>query len=253
MSNKKDGFIVRSRAFSDDLRRAAISVEDAAWGDVGYLNYTKAHREHYDFILDEFADLQLCLVDMESELPVALANCVPVPCHEDFDTLPEEGWDWLVEMGATHMGERPNMLGALAVTVPVEQRGKGYAIRMIRAVHEQCDRLGLDAVIVPVRPTVKCDYPFVVMDDYIGWKDDEGRVFDPWLRSHLSQGARVVKACGRSMVVEEHISFWETWAGRRFETSGQYLVEGALAPVVIDAVRQIGRYEEPNVWVAYAS
>ena len=55
------------------------------------------------------------------------------------------------------------------------------------------------------------------------------------------------------MVVEEHIAFWETWAGRSFETSGRYLVEGALVPISIDLDRQIGRYEEPNVWVAYAS
>jgi hypothetical protein len=247
-----DGLVVRSRAFSDDLKAAAIDIEDATWSKLGYLNYTQAHRKYYDAILDEFADLQLCLVDVESERPVALANCVPVPCH-DLDRLPEEGWDWLVETGATRGSESPNILGALAVTVPVAERGKGFAERMIRAVHELCDRLGLDAVIVPVRPTVKCEYPYVAMDDYIGWKDPNGRVFDPWLRSHVSQGARVIKPCERSMVVEEHIAFWETWAGRRFETSGQYLVEGALEPVTIDLERQVGRYEEPNVWVAYAS
>jgi hypothetical protein len=248
-----DGLVVRSRAFSDDLKQAAIAVEDATWSNLGYLNYTQAHRKYYDFILDEFADLQLCLVDVESERPVALANCVPIPCRDDLDELPDEGWDWLVETGATRGKERPNILGALAVTVPAEERGKGYAIRMIRAVHEQCDRLGLGAVIVPVRPTAKCEYPHVAMDDYIGWTDARGRVFDPWLRSHVSQGARVVKPCDRSMVVEEHIAFWETWAGRRFETSGQYLVDGALVPVTIDVERQVGRYQEPNVWVAYAS
>lgn len=248
-----DGLVVRSRAFSENLKRAAMAVEDATWSNLGYLNYTQAHRKYYDVILDEFADLQLCLVDVESERPVALANCVPIPCRDDLDELPEEGWDWLVETGATHRSERPNILGALAVTVPVEERGKGYAARMIRAIHEQCDRLRLDAVIVPVRPTAKSGYPYVAMQDYIGWKDAEGRVFDPWLRSHVSQGARVVKPCGRSMVVEEHIAFWETWAGRHFEKSGPYLVEGALVPVSIDLERQVGRYEEPNVWVAYAN
>ena len=124
---------------------------------------------------------------------------------------------------------------------------------MIQAVHEQCDRLGLKSVIVAVRPTAKCDYPNVPIGDYIGWTDERGRVFDPWLRSHISQGARVIGPCERSMVVEEHIAFWETWAGRSFETSGRYLVEGALVPISIDLDRQIGRYEEPNVWVAYAS
>jgi hypothetical protein len=39
---------------------------------------------------------------------------------------------------------------------------------------------------------------------------------------------------------------------RRFESSGFYDVPGALAPLEIDLGRQRGRYEEPNVWVAYA-
>src|SRR5882757_6427392 len=75
-----DGLVVRTRAFSDDLRQAAIAIEDATWSNLGYLNYTQAHRKYYDLILDEFADLQLCLVDVESDRPVALANCVPARC-----------------------------------------------------------------------------------------------------------------------------------------------------------------------------
>jgi GNAT superfamily N-acetyltransferase len=248
-----EGLVVRTRAYSDDLRRAAIAVEDATWSNLGYLNYTRAHQKYYDSILDEFADFQLCLVDVESDLPVALANCVPIPCDGNFDALPAEGWDWLVETGATRRGERANVLGALAVSVPPIHRGKGYAARMIRAVHEKCEERSLDAVIVAVRPTVKCEYPHVPIRDYIAWTDMHGRVFDPWLRSHVSQGARVIGPCERSMVVEEHIAFWETWAGLRFETSGEYLLDGALVPISIDLERQVGRYQEPNVWVAYDS
>jgi GNAT superfamily N-acetyltransferase len=248
-----EGLVVRSRAFSDDLNRAAIELEDATWSKLGYLNHTQAHQKYYNLILEEFADLQLCLVDVESERPVALANCVPLEYGGAFDALPPEGWDWLVERGATRRHERANLLGALAVSVPPVHRGKGYAIRMIQALHEQCERLGLDTVIVAVRPTAKCDYPNVAIGDYIGWKDGEGRVFDPWLRSHVSQGARVIGPCERSMVVEEHVAFWETWAGRRFESSGHYLIDGALVPISIDLDRQNGRYEEPNVWVSYAS
>jgi hypothetical protein len=248
-----DGLVVRSRAFSDDLRQAAIAVEHTTWSNLGYLNYTQAHRKYYDLILDEFADLQLCLVDVESDHPVALANCVPARCRGEFDTLPAEGWDWLVETGATDRRERANILGALAISVPHVHRGKGYAARMLREMRMLSERRGFDALVAPVRPTLKCDYPRVPISEYIEWKDAEGRQFDPWLRSHLSQGGKLVGPCERSMVVEEHVAFWETWAGRRFEASGQYLIEGALVPISIDLERQIGRYEEPNVWVAYAS
>ena len=248
-----NGLVVRSRAFSDDLKQAAIAVENATWGNLGYLNYTQAHRKYYDLILDEFADLQLCLVDVESNHPVALANCVPVPCHSSLDALPDEGWDWLVETAATSRSARANVLGALAISVPPVYRGRGYATRMIREFRSLSERHGFDAVVAPVRPTAKSDHPNVPIAEYIRWKDEQGRLFDPWLRSHLSQGGRLVGPCDRSMVVKEHIAFWETWAGRRFDRSGDYVLDGALVPISIDLEAQIGVYEEPNVWVTYSS
>jgi hypothetical protein len=54
------------------------------------------------------------------------------------------------------------------------------------------------------------------------------------------------------MVVQEPIAFWENWSSRRFEESGAYALDGAIAPVRIDLERQTGTYEEPNVWVSYA-
>ncbi len=248
-----EDLVVRSRAFSDDLKRAAIAVETTTWSRLGYLNYTRPHREYYDGILETFADLQLCLVEVETDLPVALVNCVPTPCHGGLDALPAEGWDWLVETGATDRTGHSNVLGALAISVPTVHRGKGYATRMIRELRELSERRGFDAVVAPVRPTAKCDYPHVPMGEYVAWKDAKGRLFDPWLRTHLSQGGRLVGPCERSMVVEEHVAFWETWAGRRFERSGDYILDGALAPLSIDLERQAGLYEEPNVWVTYSS
>ena len=247
------GLVLRTRADSDELKQSAIGIENAAWGPLGYLNYTRAHREYYDEILEAFPDYQLCLIDEETERPVALANTVPARWDGETRGLPSEGWDWLVESGAKGSAGEANVLGALAISVPNEERGRGYATRMIREMRQLAERRGLDAVLAPVRPTSKCDYPFVPMADYIGWRDAEGRHFDPWLRSHLAQGGRLVGPCERSMVVEQHIAFWETWAGRHFDRSGDYVLNGALAPVSIDLERQRGIYEEPNVWVTYSS
>lgn len=245
--------VVRTRAFSDDLKRAAIGLENTTWGQFGYLNYTHSHRAYYDQILETYADYQLCLVNRDTDLPIALANCVPAHYDGGLDGLPAEGWDWLVESGAIDRGGRANVLGALAISVPDSLRGRGYAARMLHEMRLLAKRRGFDALIAPVRPTVKWEYPYVTMANYIGWHDAEGRIFDPWLRSHLSQGGRLVGPCERSMVVKEHIAFWETWAGRTFEASGDYLVDGALVPISIDLEQQIGVYEEPNVWVTYAS
>jgi hypothetical protein len=91
----------------------------------------------------------------------------------------------------------------------------------------------------------------VSIEDYVTWTDDAGRPFDPWLRSHLSAGGKLIGPCTRSMVIEEPIAFWETWSKRSFEQSGRYAIEGGLTAVEIDMERQIGVYEEPNVWVHY--
>jgi GNAT superfamily N-acetyltransferase len=243
--------VIRSRAYSDDLRRAAAVIEHAAWSPLAFLNYTKPHRENYDRLLEDLPEFQICLVDPESDYPVATANCVPIP-KIDVNDLPAEGWDWLVETAAAGSSQAPRYLGALAISVPKIHRRKGYARMMIRAMRELAKRKGFDGLVAPVRPSAKSDHPYVSIGEYTEWKDQNGRVFDPWLRAHLSEGGRLVGPCEKSMVVEEHIAFWETWAGRRIERSGQYLLEGALTPIQIDLERQIGLYEEPNVWVEYS-
>lgn len=242
---------MRTRADSPDLRRAAMAIEQAAWSALGFLNFTRAHFTFYQQLLEEHADCQLCLVDEETGYPVAVGNCVPIPC--DFNNLPPEGWDWIVETAANDRGRTANALGALAISVPGIHRGKGVARMMIEEFRKLAERKGLDGVIAPVRPSEKHRHPFLPMEEYITWTDDRGRLFDPWLRSHAAAGGRLIKPAERSMVVEEPVAFWEMWSGRNFVQTGEYAVEGALAPVAIERERDVGRYVEPNVWFAYAA
>ena len=62
-----------------------------------------------------------------------------------------------------------------------------------------------------------------------------------------------IRDADRSMVVEEPVAFWEMWSGRTYGQTGEYAVDGALAPVSIDLAQGAGRYVEPNVWFAYAA
>ena len=241
---------IRSRADAPQLKRAASAIEQAAWGNLGYLNYTRSHYDYYSELLDAYPEYQLCLVDEETGYPVAVANSVPFACSGP-DDLPPEGWDWVVETAARTMNTRVNMLGALAVSVPAVHRSKGYARLMIRSLIDLAETKKLDGVVVPVRPTAKARHPWVPIADYMAWTDDSGRPYDPWLRSHLSVGGKLIGPCERSMVVHEHIAFWENWSEQRFEQSGAYALPGTLAPVEIDIDRQTGTYEEPNVWVTY--
>lgn len=244
-------YVLKTRADSPELRRAAMAIEQAAWSSLGFLNFTRAHFAFYQDLLEEHADCQLCLVDEATGYPVAVANCVPLAC--DFNSLPPEGWDWIVETAAQGAGKPRNALGALAISVPGIHRGKGVARRMIEAFSELAAKKHLDGVIAPVRPSEKCRHPFIPMEDYLSWKDDKGRAFDPWLRSHLAAGGRIVGPAARSMVVEEPVAFWETWTGREFTESGEYVLDGALIPVSISMETGIGSYVEPNVWFAYAA
>ena len=241
-------YVVKTRADSPQLRKAATAIEQAAWGALGFLNFTKAHFVHYQELLDQFADYQLCLVDEATGYPVAVGNCVPLTC--DFDNLPSEGWAWTVETAASHNGTR-YPLGALPISVPGIHRSKGLARLMIQEFSNLAARRGLDGVIAPVRPSAKHLHPFIPMEEYITWKDDNGRFFDPWLRSHAAAGGKIIKSADRSMVVEEPVAFWEMWRGSPFPQTGEYKIEGALNPVQIDLERDSGRYVEPNVWFAY--
>lgn len=242
-------FSIRPRSHSAVMAEAARRLEDDVWGPLGFLNFTEAHHLHYDRILSEFEDLQLCLVDAETEEVVALANCTPLVWNGS--ALPTTGWDWLVQEGVRDAPSHRNTLGALAISVAPRHRGAGHARRMIAELKALCERHGFSSLIAPVRPSLKFRHQSVEMRDYIAWRDDRGRCYDPWLRSHFHQGARLVGVCDRSMVVEQPIAFWETWAGRRFESSGAYPIEGGLVPLLVDLERGVGLYEEPNVWVSY--
>jgi len=242
--------VIRTRAESDDLAKAAMSIEQAAWSELGYLSYTRPHYELYANLLEEYPEYQLCLVDEQTGYPVAVFNSVPL-CYKGDGDLPQEGWDWVVETGASPKGPH-NVLGGLAMSIPAVHRAKGYGRKMLQAMRELAQSKGLHTVLAAVRPSSKSAHPWVGIDDYITWRDDRGQAFDPWLRSHLNSGGKLVGPCRRSMVVDEPVAFWETWSRQTFDRSGFYALDGALVPLDIDLDHDIGRYEEPNVWVTYA-
>lgn len=249
--SKRANLIVLSQADAPHLKKAALAVEQAACRNLGYLSYSRSHYDYHAELIASFPEYQLYLVDTETNYPVAVANSVPFACSGPHE-LPAEGWDWLVETAARTKDRKPNMLGGLAVLVPAIHRSKGYSRVMIQALIDLANRKKLNGVVVPVRPTAKAQHPFVPIADYMSWTDHSGRPYDPWLRSHASAGGKLIGPCERSMVVREPVGFWENWSKERFERSGDYAIEGALAPVEIDLNRQSGTYEEPNVWVWYA-
>ena len=109
--------------------------------------------------------------------------------------------------------------------------------------------VGLSSLIAPVRPTLKAKYPLIPIDDYVAWRTDDGHLFDPWLRVHERIGATMIGVASESMRISGSGDDWKTWTGLTFSTSGQYVDDGALAPVTFDEGADEGVYVESNVWM----
>ena len=193
---------------------------------------------------DEFADLQLYLVDDDDRL-LAESNAVPVPFGPD--ALPDEGWD--AALAQAFDGRPARAVSAIAIVIGVEQRGTGLSGTMLAAMREAVAARGLADLVAPVRPSLKHRYPLTPIERYVTWRREDGRLLDPWLRTHESAGAELVRIAPRSMRITGSVADWESWTALSFPESGAYVVPGALVPVQIDRERDEGVYVEPNVWM----
>ncbi len=146
-------------------------------------------------------------------------------------------------------GCRPNLLCALQVVVFSEYRGRGISKVAVEAMRAIGRSRGLADMIAPVRPSRKHEFPRVPISEYIKRTDSAGRPFDPWLRVHSDLGAKIVKPCPTAMRITGTVAQWEEWTGIQFPGSGDYIIPGALVPVIIDCESDRGDYIEPNVWM----
>ncbi|KAE8409387.1 hypothetical protein BDV37DRAFT_278338 [Aspergillus pseudonomiae] len=164
----------------------------------------------------------------------------------------------------------PNVLSALQVAVDPEYRGLGMAEIMIQAMKALAKQEGLDALVVPLRPTRKAQYPEVDFAEYLRWGVDRNghtEPFDPWLRKHVRLGGRPLRIANPSMSVRAKGAVWREWTGLNLaaiaaETScqkhsgGREYVEvpiaGGLVPLRYYPEEDQGIYDEPNVWLIHS-
>ncbi len=205
----------------------------------------------WDRLEGTFADYQTMWLD-GSDRVVAVGNTLPLVWDGAIEQLPI-GWDDAFERAVCDFdaGRVPTTLCAIQATVDRPLQGQGLSRMVLREMRHRAAQAGLTALIAPVRPTLKGQYPLTSMERYMRWKRPDGSPFDPWLRTHWRLGARIVKVADPSMVIESTIAEWETWTQLRFPESGQYIVPGALNPIEIDCEADRGRYIEPNVWMQH--
>jgi hypothetical protein len=204
-------------------------------------------RRFWDRMYSDFAEFQVLLV--EGDEIVACGHTVPLHWDGTVEGLPK-GWDKGFESAFEAHGD-PNTLMAVSTVAQPAARNTGLGIETLRAMGALARERGFGSLIAPVRPTRKESYPLAKFEEYIAWNHPDGSAFDPWLRTHLKLGGRILKIASESMVVEGSVEQWSSWTGGSFPASGAYVVPGALNPVHIDLEGDRGVYMEPNVWVEH--
>ena len=202
-------------------------------------------------VVAEYTEFLFYAWDDERKEVIGVGHAIPAAWDGDITTLPDGGFDAVMEARFAPEASVPTVLCALGITIAPEYRGQGLSRRMIERMAEIGRDHGLDTLIAPVRPTLKHRYPLTPIDRYLSWRRPDGTHLDPWLRTHERLGADIVKVASKSVVVTATVAEWEEWTQMVLPESGAYVVSGALVPIEIDRERDQGVYVEPNVWMVH--
>lgn len=244
------GHTLVSLAERPELWRPMNELNGSVWPE--FMLHDPVAGEHWDRLLDPFAAFQAALFDPAGEL-VAAGNGAPLAWDGTDDGLPD-GWEaqFLRSVEGFDSGVLPDTLGAIQVTVRPDRQGGGLSGVMLGAMRANARLHGYRALIACVRPTAKERYPLIPIERYARWTREDGLPFDPWLRVHVRLGGRIVRASPASMRYDAPLDSWREWTGMVFPESGEYLPQGAAAPVVADVETGRATYEDPNEWVVHA-
>jgi hypothetical protein len=206
-----------------------------------FLLHDRTVNVNWDRLQSHAPEFQLYALD--GDRVVAQANTAPV--RWDGTTEPG-GIDWAMpQIGAVNA----TTLCAVQVMIQRDVQGTGLSARVLQEMTALARTHDLDALIAPVRPTLKHRYPLIAIERYVEWRRDDGLLFDPWLRTHERLGATLLGVAHESMRVEAPVTDWESWTGMQFPEDGEYVVDGALVPVSVRGDSAL--YVEPNVWMRH--
>lgn len=217
-----------------------------------FMMHDPISNHYWKGLFEVFPEYQFSLFEGEDVL--GYGNSIPL--NIDLGTirnLDDRGWDWALEKGFNdRAGDRTaTVLCGLQIGLNKRSKGKGVSCHLIDGMREIARKNDLKAVILPIRPTMKCKYPLIKTEDYIKWKNEDGLPFDPWIRVHTRLGGEIIRVCNQAMYIPGTIDQWEEWTGLKMKTSGDYIIEGALVPVRASIENNIAEYTEPNVWMIH--
>ena len=241
-----DVVLVQARS-RPDLAREVLAL-DELWPE--FVLHDPA-GELYSAHARRWIDWSFVLIQ-ESDPGTLLGRALTIPFtwHEPLEALPDRGWDAAIEIAL--LSDEPNMACGVEVTLSEAARGRHLGGRATELICDIMRERGLSHFVAPVRPSGKADHPEMSMDDYLGRRDPDGEVSDPWIRQHLRQGAELIKVAPLAMTIPGTFDDWQRWTSIDFNGVGATVsVEGGLAPVMVNHTERTAVYVEPNVWMAY--
>ncbi len=219
-----------------------------SWAE--FLYHDPITEQLFDRLVARHPESNLIAIDRDApDVPIARACAFPFRWTGDPDVdLPPGGYDRVLLDGFTD-APRGSVAAALEVTIRPDMRGSGLSRVMLDALRGTLRDLGYTSLVVPVRPNEKHRWPHESMATYLARFRPDGLPQDPWLRTHVRAGARIVGIAPYSMTVLGTLEEWRAWTGLPFDTSGPVVVPQALVAVNCDMEQEIATYVEPNVWV----
>ena len=232
-----------------DLYPEADEILCSAWPE--FMLNNKPVNDKWEAFVEQFKDIQLMLMN-ENEI-LAIINTQTIRIDMPLQQLPDEGWEWgfLTALENKAAGIEPNYLLGFQVVVNPNHQGKGLAQTAVLEMQSLSKRLGLQGVLIALRPNLKAKFPLLSMEDYLRCKTPNGESYDPWIRIHERLGGELIRICPKAYSIEGTVKEWQQWTQQEFPCSGEYLVEGGLNPIQIDLDSDHGKYTEPNVWLIH--
>lgn len=242
-NNKYQVYTCLERPFTDE------ELDIATWPE--FIYHDTVALKYWRKIYQTFPEYQFAIY--ENNQVVGYGNMVPLYIDEDKTQYEDRGWDWALEQSFKDVDSKKccNTLCGLQIMINPLFAGSGYSRIFIEVMKGIAVKQGFNRVILPIRPTFKHQYPLIKLEHYIEWKNDKGEVFDPWIRTHIKSGAVIRNICFHAMSMKGSCQEWSNWTNLSFQSSGQYIVKGALVPVMANIENDIVEYHEPNLWVEY--
>ena len=217
-----------------------------------YNKHSDVAGPRWDRLYDDYPAYQLVLWDDATGEVLGEGNTIPCRYDGTIRGSPH-GVDEVMTSGLPDMGAppMPTALCALMIAIPPRQENRGQSRLLLEGMRALAAEHGWAQLIAPVRPNWKARYPLTPIQRYAAWRRPDGLPFDPWLRVHARLGGRILRAEPRSLRISGTVADWEGWVGMAFPETGRYVFPEGLALLHVDRERDLGRYYEPNVWVAH--